>query len=300
MADRLSQHFVFSTPIEFVDVPTDTDVRVFIDPSGVRNDRSPLGVKATNRLVAYFTEVLGCRFSPIRADRARGREMLDGLHEPNQTRLGYSIAKLNGSAFGPEHAQALWDELGVNPVAQAAVLTHLEDLPIYMTGVGLDLMSDLVTRVIFSELIEFTEAQMLIHPDLSRNSVQRDLPVYDAVRSTWGQQSTVLPFAGPLEVLLVPLKWVHYNMRMNQDAFYNRVATTLVQEELTNVFADGTRIRPSKERIKFDNPGVRQLNADKSVEYNSLHSRVLPREFSRYIDSNFVAMTADDVDRYRH
>jgi len=226
--------------------------------------------------------------------------MLDGLHEPNQTRLGYSIAKLNGSAFGPGHAQALWTELGANPAARAAVLTHLEDLPIYMTGVGLDLMSDLVTRVIFSELIEFTEAQMLIHPDLIRNSVQRDMPVYDAARSTWALQSTVLPFAGPLEVLLVPLKWVHYNMRMNQDAFYNRVSTTLVQDEQTSVFGDGTTMRPTKEKVKFENPAVRQLNIDKSVEYKSLHSRALPREFSKFVDDNFVAMTADEVDRYRH
>lgn len=292
---QVTSHFRISAPVDFVDVHVDGDRKLFLDPSAVRNDPSPLGRAAYGTLVSFFTQVLTYRAS----GDARGRHLLDGLHEPNHTRLGYSAGQPAGSAFGEQLAENLWMELGRNPAARAAVLTRLEDLPLFLDKVSKDLISDLATRIVFDHLIDFTEGQMGKHSALHSGAVTRDLPVYDVSRNAWRNRTALIPYAGPLEMLLVPVRWVNFKLEMNQYAFYNRFSTEVIQEEQTR-YVGRRRERPSKKTIKQDHPHVRPLNIDKAVEYKARDSdqRDLVGEYRGWVDDMFEPLGAQAVERY--
>ena len=102
--NRFSTHFGLtkSQPeLDFVDIPLETDIRLFVDPYALSVASDTWLLECSNIVVGYFERVI----ESIRKDQKEDAlKLLSHLGEPNDTHLGLS----KGSAGGPRR----WPRLG--------------------------------------------------------------------------------------------------------------------------------------------------------------------------------------------
>lgn len=290
---RITQHYGLGTPVSFLDVHVERDNRLFVDPSAIRNNiTDPLAQRAHQQLLDFFTELIRCRNSASPADTSKGRDLLLHFHEPNETRLGMSAVGVAGHGIADGLAAELWHELDVNPACQTAALTRVEDMKLFIRGVGDDLTSDLTTRVIYEVLVDFTHQMMALYPPLGVGATNVDAPVYDPTSTTWASQQFLLPAVAGQSLLLVPKSWVFWRMLMDPDVFYNRQATRTVQEEQTTTDAQGNPVAPSKAQIKANHPDKRELNSQKTADYKANGEDLVERH-RQWVDANYYEPLSD-------
>jgi hypothetical protein len=293
---RVTDHYRITGPVPFVDVHVERDNRLFLDPSAIRNGSDPRSKRAHSLLVNFFTEVLRLRASALAADHVMGQALLNNLHEPNQTRLGMSAAGVTGKAFGPGLADDAWDVLGRNPAARAAVLTRLEHLPIFIEGVGPDLISDLATRIVFEVLVDFTQDMMVAYPSLGAGATTAESNVYDPAAGAWGPSNFTLPYVAPHQLLLIPKEWTYWRLLMEPGPFYNRYATATVQIERSTRDDKGKLHGPSKKSLKVQFKDQRKLNNGQAVKYKQDEDRNLVAEYQQYVDENFEPLADEQIE----
>src|SRR5437879_5680725 len=81
--------------LDFVDVNVVGDTPVYIDPTAIRLLRTDWTDRCVSLLQDFFSELL----NTIRAGQvSRGEHLLQGLREPNETKLGLSQGRPRGSA----------------------------------------------------------------------------------------------------------------------------------------------------------------------------------------------------------
>ncbi|MCV7230643.1 hypothetical protein [Mycolicibacterium komossense] len=293
---RVTEYFGINSDVPFVDVHVDRDNDIYLDPSAIRNDQSPLGAAANNRLTTLFERVVAAARSNTPQEHAIGRELLRHLHEPNETRLGMSVGEPRGRAFGDKLAEEFWQELRVNPACQDAAIRRLEDTRLCLKFVGNDRISDMTTRIIFDVLAKFTTDMMTAYPALKAGAQTAESDVWVPDEGQWQGRTITLPFATNKQLLLVPQPWVSKWTLMYPDQFYNLYSTQAIQDEQTTFNEKGRRVKPSKEAIKKQNPDKKPLNSAKAAEYiTAADGRDLIGEYRSKVDIEFEPLTAEAI-----
>lgn len=155
---NISTHFklkVKQDKLPFVDVVLNDDNLLFIDPRQIEN--APARDKAVKDCLYNF---FGNLVASIAAgNKARTQQLLNGIEEPKETRLGYGQNNSNGRSAGPQIKQDLIDAISTNPVIKAKKVSNLSDISFFIPNVGIDRISDITTKVIKHFLIDFTQKQ---------------------------------------------------------------------------------------------------------------------------------------------
>lgn len=292
---RVTKAFGIRGTVPFLDVHIDKDNRLFLDPSAIRNGKDKYATAANTALISFFTEVLRLRQSKHAADHAKGRALLTQLHEPNETRLGMSVASKFGKAFGSDQSQGLWDLLGRSHEARIAVLTRLEHLRLFADGVGYDLISDASTRIVFHVLADFTAEMMRTYPSLAVKATSHEFDVFNPTSLEWEKRSLILPLADERPILLVPKGWVYWRTLMELTQFYNRYATETLQLEQAVRQQDGSLSKPSKKKIQAANKDMRDLNRKQATKYKENANRNLVEEYQHEVDAAFKPLTDAEI-----
>lgn len=99
---RFAAHFgvnLEQAQLDFVDVDSDHDLPVYLDPYAFSKRADPLSVSCHEQIVTFFEAAIDA----IRAGREpQARELLNHLHEPNETCLGVSRGEPSGRGLGRE------------------------------------------------------------------------------------------------------------------------------------------------------------------------------------------------------
>lgn len=287
---QVSAHFGLPRPVPFVDVHVERDNRLFIEPSAIRfaaTAGDPYAEAAELRLTTLFSEVLD---SARMSDRRRGLDLLDHLHEPNETRLGMTLIGVNGRGVGRGLADGLWQEIRDNPACSTAVLVQrIEDLAPYVSRVGPDLVSDLCTRIAYDVLIDFTTSMMARYPALTDQTSEEDEDVWDPTGRRWASQAARLPTVGGKRLLLVPTSWVWTHQLLNAESFYQVQALGRIQRLQTKppLTIGGRPMVPTKKLLRDQYRDVRPTNItqavaaiDEGINLTDRHARRVQQQFA--------------------
>src|SRR3990170_1874958 len=108
---RISKRFklgVTQFELDFVDIDTSKDMRLFVDPHflGLRTDRwSESAASSVRSFFTHFLDLVG------RGQLDEARQLFSYLGEPNETCLGFSRGRPRGNAIGEELADDIFDSL---------------------------------------------------------------------------------------------------------------------------------------------------------------------------------------------
>lgn len=142
--------------LPFIDVVLNDDNLLFIDPRQIENSKSKGDAAIKNCLYNFFGNLVA---SIAASNKKRTFELLNGMEEPKETRLGYGQHNSNGRAAGPQIKQDLIDAIANNPVIKAKKVSNLSDISFFIPNIGIDRISDITTKIIKSFLIDYTQRQ---------------------------------------------------------------------------------------------------------------------------------------------
>lgn len=199
---RVSTHYKLGkaqAELDFVDVDINGDTRVFISPSAIEQLPSAWGRQCSYLVQNFFEEVL----SAIKSGKHQYAErLLRSLREPNETHLGLSADKPRGRALGPGSAHEIWKALKDSQAVRTGLLVDLEDTALMISGIGVDIVSDITTNIIREALIGYTQEACQYH-GIPMESVASG-PLWNPLKKQWESKFVDLPTVNSSKLLLVP------------------------------------------------------------------------------------------------
>lgn len=208
--------------LDFVDVRTDTDTELFIDPCLIELGSDKRSQQAC-RLFDDFADTL---FNEMRSNRWACTNLLDDAHEIHDTKLGYGNGR-NGKGKTAEGLNECF--YGLQRLANGfPTISQIQDLSIFVQDFAEDSMSDLLTNILHRILCEFTQEQMAkygkepagLHPVRYWNSEYH----------RWEETSEPYWLCDGCPILLVPKEWVRKSFLFNAHQYLFSIIIARMQD----------------------------------------------------------------------
>lgn len=238
--------------LDFVDIFIDGDKPLYVDPYVFKVRDDAWSVECNNLIVDFFsTVVLAIR----NQNTAYARRLLEHLNEPKETHLGVSRSSFSGKGVSGKQAGDLYYRLRNSKAVKTGHLKDLSDCELMIPGIGFDKVSDITTNIIRERLIEYTQAQCVLH-----NIPMREVPsgkIWSPIEKRWLNGSyQPLPIANGKKIILVPKYAVVQKPALSSQELYNHEVLEYLQAEhlsamssLVEVLKNGKR-RVTKKSLK--------------------------------------------------
>lgn len=259
--------------LDFVNVDTTDDIKVFVDPRALRLLPSDWGNACVSIIQDFFKNLL----SEIKSNPENARKLLRVLHEPNETHLGFSVDKSRGKALGNDRANLIWDALSSSEAVKSGLLEDLEDTILMIEGIGPDIISDMTTNIIRGPLIEYTQ-EMCNKYSIPMEEVGSG-PIWNSTKHEWFTNLVQLPTITGRRLLLIPKIIIRKKMDYDEGEYYQHYILEYLQEvelsansELVQLLKNKTR-RVTKKSVK------NKYGYGKSaiIKQTKLHPEILDR-----------------------
>lgn len=275
---KFSKAFKLGKPqgaLDFVDVTTARDTRVFLDPYAIEIKQNMLAIECAAYIRSYFNAVLDA----VRAgDTRRARHLTEHLSEPKDTFIGVSKGKPRGRGVGREQADDLLRALRRSRAFETGLLADMSEAELMVEGVGRDKVSDLTTNVIREKLIQYTQEQCLLHGIDLGDETFASGAMWDPVSEDWKEEFVSRPIVRGKPVLLIPKHFVRLTLSLNSQEFYNHHMLNFLQAEhlsagssLVQVFKKSKQAYVTKKSVRAITP----KSKDHVVDFIREHPKVL-------------------------
>jgi len=264
--------------LDFVDIRLDTDIPVFLDPTGIKSLDSQWGHELSSLLQSFFE----CVLENIKAGNdQKAQNLLSSLNERNEFHLGYSQGESRGHAFGTISAESVWGALSKSQASLTGLLQDLEDTCLLIHGIGTDMISDAVCNILRGPLIRYTQDMCRYYGIPLVENVDSG-PVWNPIKEIWENSFVALPATDYGKVVLVPKVLVRHKVSYKYDEYYRHFLLPEMQIEelharttLVQVLKDGSE-RVTKKAL------MEKYGSDKLAVVNETFKR--PHVLEEYRD----------------
>ena len=272
---RISKYFKLNKSqieLDFVDVELFGDNLLFVDPFAISQLHNPMSEKCQNTIAEFFDSL-------VKAIRASQKleviELLAHLHEPNETRLGYSRKEPRGNGIGEDQGRAIFRAVTGSEAMITGFITSLPECVLMIPRVAGDKISDITTNVIRAYLIEYTARQCELHDIPIR--AYPSLSTFNRRKSKWENRPYDIPVVKGRALLLVPRVFVKSSPAYDAGKYYQHHVLNCLQAEnlsrhtrLVRTLNDGRQVVYKKE-LKARHPYSKKFLYD----FSRKHPRVL-------------------------
>lgn len=247
--------------LDFVDVNTDLDTPVFVDPFAIEIRSDPWSNRCAESIRIFFDEVLSALRSK---DNNRARYLVGQLSEPQETYLGLSSGKPQGRGVGRFQADLLLKSIRNSEAFKTGDLQDLSELALYVEGVGRDKISDLTTNLIRGELASYTrEHCRLLKIPLQNYSGPA---IWDSERREWISREIELPLVNGEPVLLIPKAIVRRSLSLEAGQFYQKHILNFLQSEHVDAHGSLTALVRGKRSLAKQEKGKVKKPTKKALQ----------------------------------
>ncbi|OKP29018.1 hypothetical protein [Serratia fonticola] len=203
--------------LDFIDIPLDTDLRFFIDPTSIRSLKTAWGDNIEELIRDYFSDILACVKN---SNLKRAGVLLSSLKESNAFHLGYSVKKSSGKALGEKTAELILESLKNSKAAQTGLLKDLEDTALTIPGIASDRISDSVCNILKIPFIEYTQNICKFYNiDMVEVSGIR---LWDSTSGKWVKRKIQLPVYNDEEIILIPKVLAREKIAYSHTSLYRK------------------------------------------------------------------------------
>lgn len=280
---RLSQYFKLGKKqfeLDFVDIPLDTDIQLFIDPYAISKREDLFSQESSQIIVNFFQGII----DDIRnKDYPTAKFKLSRLSEPNETHLGLSSNKPMGKGVSGDQSIDVFERLRSSKAVETGFIKDISDCELVIPGIGRDKISDMVTNIIKTKLLDYTEEQCNTY-NIPTTSVPSGR-VWNPLTSKWEERYTNLPIYKDKKIILVPKIIVRYSLEFSHQKFYNQFVLEYLQEEHINASSGLVTILKNGNHVVYK----KDLKADSryklSKEFLYNFSEEHPEVLGQYLES---------------
>ena len=215
--------------LDFVDIPLDTDIKLFVDPYAISIREEDWFVECSELIVSYFNKLIA---SIRNKDKFTSLKLLNNLSEPNETHFGHSIDYSQGNGVGPIQGNDLYKALNSSKAVETGDLNDLADCNLMIDGIGPDKVSDIAINIIRKKLAIYTKEQCELYNIETRRCSLK--PHWDKELNNWKNDYYDLPVYNGNAILLCPKLIVRYHLLLNDKEFYKKDILEFLQAEHLN------------------------------------------------------------------
>lgn len=252
----------------------DLDTRFFIDPALLELCKEPEFVNAKAKVEKYFSDIIALlRHSKQKWDMYwRKADKLLTFNEITGTCIGYAQSGTRGNAIGAELRFSILSTIKelVDEGEEDPVLFEL--LGVFQERVGCDRISDLITFILFEEIVNYTQ-RIVTHFKVSNFVIRLDKQNYNVCYNPYNKQPILLlPFA-----ILSPLPIA----TCFEDIDFVCTENERVRNEINKYFDWDDRKKIKKSDIML------YLKVNKDFRHAFIEAyKNMPKEMSDYLESN--------------
>lgn len=234
ISNVLGIHRMPHSKLDFVNVRLSPDTKLFLDPCLIAQGQDEWSMKAGKTINSYFD-----RFYSLYRNNASDFEKLalfQHAHEINATHLGYGNGN-NGKAKTPMGMLITFSGIP-SLMRQGIPLAKVTDLPLFIDDFAEDCLSDMLTNILFKNLMDFT-LEKCEQYGVETSDAPGGWFFWDAESGNWKEYvGPCLLHNGKL-VLIVPKNVVRNRYYFNAENFFRRVILTRLQQESSWVDSNG-------------------------------------------------------------
>ncbi|GFE58731.1 hypothetical protein [Geobacter sp. AOG1] len=245
--------------LDFVDVPLDTDINVFLEPVAIKKLESPWGNELASLLQTFFETVLRLI---NKGEHHKAQVYLSSLNERNEFHLGYSSGRSRGHGFGKESAKSVWGALTKSNASVTGLLRDLEDAALLIPGIGTDMISDAVCNILRGPLIKYTQ-DMCIYYGVPLTPGVASGPIWNPGKEEWEETLLQLPMTTFGKVILVPKILVRHRLCFQSDEYYRHYILPEMQEEHLHAHSSLVEVLNSGEKRVTKKALIGKYGSDK-------------------------------------
>lgn len=205
--------------LDFVNIDLKGDNKFFIDPYKLKNGQTQFQHNCYEK-VDNFIKLLLQLSKEKNIEKIT--EIIENLHERNETKFGYSLETKSGKSLGESGGELLVKTLAKNDVILTGMIEDIFDCLIMLPNVGRDKISDLITTIIFLDLIDYTQEQCE-NWDIPMKKVELNQLCWDANCQKWRKIVTELPIHSNSPIVFVPQNIVSVNLEFSYERLYREV-----------------------------------------------------------------------------
>ena len=244
--------------IDFVDVPTHTDVPLFVDTILMKQSTTSIATSATRRIDGFFATLFqACSIK----DWRRVKELLAHTSEPNETHLGLSRGRSQGRGASTDILLPIFKDMLKRGFFEIGAFKEANDLCILTPNFEKDRLSDMLINIIRPELSEFTEMQAIKLGLTSQHAGKYSKECFCPDTGLWQTQELFClfdNFGKPL--LLLPKHWVSKKYTYGTGWFLTHILFPFRQQEHERLGSELCRRNlDSKGRIRLRPPTKKVL-----------------------------------------
>lgn len=261
--------------LDFIDIDIDDEVPLFLDGHifATRNDSWS---QRCNEIIEDFFRHIN---ELIRLDRVEQLiEVCQHLNEPNETCLGFSKGKPRGSFQNAENMAKIFMnlyDLNKDNSGLFDVVKSISDLKFFISKVGSDTISDIITNLIRLQLMIYTKEQCELH-NIPTTALPSN-PYWDEVSSSWFRESSFEQLIiDKRKILLVPKGVVFF------ESLYSFNAKRFSQHDVLNFLQQEELKVPDSPLVKYRVPKKNEIVGRRYVTKKDL------REVNRVDNKQFL------------
>jgi hypothetical protein len=185
--------------VDFLDLYLGVDNLLFLDYNKILLGNTPMHSLMRSDIEAFMKSMFDYL---SRQQDGKLSNLLGGLHETNATHLGMSKNKPKGNSVGGELKKEIFKNLKFLRRAFLNGILEIDSIYFGIENIGPDRISDIVTSIIKSRLIEFTRQQCLKHSiPTQRIPINK---IFDSTGLIWSTSFVDLPVYEGKPVMLIP------------------------------------------------------------------------------------------------
>lgn len=227
---KISERFCLNKSqyeLDFIDIDTDTDTPLFLDPYFISKGDFPFAEAARRSLCSYF-EFLLALLSGKRIKEAE--ELFSYLGETNDVCLGLSKGKPRGHGMGPEDAKHIFKQLLESKALRSGIMADIEDFRVFVPNVDRDKVSDMTANIIKKHLLAYTKEQCNLHGIQLTPNVPSGM-YWDADTMEWRNEYTERLIIDNTPILLVPKRIVSFSDKYTTSEYRTHFVLNFLQNE---------------------------------------------------------------------
>lgn len=254
--------------IDFVDVPVDTDVKIFLDPELIESGEDEFSKWCAQAITSYFDVAFHyCRVKDLHGLRS----FLLHSAEPNETHLGHSVSHSQGRGASEAILFTVFSGLVEQGLFERGIIQKPGDIYILAPNFSEDRMSDLLTNILRNQLSVYTVAQCEKH----------EIPLdgkrvgwcWEESTGNWMQRRWICPIAYGKPVLLVPKHFVSRSYRYGTEGYIRKFLLEYRQKYHLDNRTDLCHVRELKD-------GTQKLYPPTKEELRTVELAGIPRKKS--------------------
>ena len=261
--------------LDFVNITTDHDVRLFIEPFAISLKKDVWSQHCHEHITSFFQHIVDLIRTGNEDEALR---LFSYTGEPNQTGLGYSTARGRGRGLRGEKARRLFEALRRSRAVQSGLMSDLGEADLFIDGISRDGISDLAANILRGPLINYTQSQCRAWGIPLQRDVAAD-HIWDPIQRRWLPKIADLPVHDGDYILLTPKYSVRRNLLLNSQEYYSHHVVNFLRDQeinagsgLVRLLRDGTP-KVTKDAVKAKYP----FSKDFLAQFSEQHPDVLRR-----------------------